>query len=115
MMQSEFEMRALILAPTARDGAVTQRLMSEIKVDATICSSVRLLVGEYARGAGVMIVTDDFLRTEHASDEIIQALSAQPEWSEIPVVCLTRAAADPSLNRLRDIPGMLFVERPVQA
>jgi hypothetical protein len=76
-------------------------------------------VREIERGAGVVIVTDDAVRTADLS-HLARWLSEQPAWSDLGFVLLTLRGGgidrNPALGRLTQVLGnVTFLERPFHA
>ncbi len=113
--RSSTEFRVLVLAPTARDAEVAARLLAEFAITAEQCSSQLGFAAEFARGAGVLVMTNDLARSDSLLQAVRHCLKSQPEWSEIPVICLARPGTTPEAQELRELPGVVLVDRPVQA
>jgi signal transduction histidine kinase/CheY-like chemotaxis protein len=105
------EARVLVLAPTKADAAVTLRVLKDSGITAEACESAAGVGRELLRGAGAIILTDD--ATSHDPlMELRHLLERQPPWSEVPVLVLARADS-PRLDDLRNVPGVVLLERPV--
>ena len=109
------EDRVLILAPAGRDCAVATALLAEARVDAAACSDLRSLAAAITVGCGMVIVTEEALRTTDPRP-LVAAIAAQPAWSDVPFVLLALSnQADRSLAATR-YTGLLgnvtIVERP---
>lgn len=107
------EQRVLVLAPTKRDGEITQGLITSTQLETFVCSSIEQLAAELHAGVGVLVITDDALF--HRQTGALQvALKQQPTWSELPIVALVRDMQDVSINRQLKLLGHVTVlERPV--
>jgi hypothetical protein len=57
----EYDRRVLVFAPIGHDGGLTQDLLRRAGIDGFVCSSVDHLIGEFVRGAGVIILTEEAL------------------------------------------------------
>jgi PAS domain S-box-containing protein len=109
-------LRALVLAPNGRDAPLIVMLLKDAGFEADICPHLGKLNEELRKGAGLAIIADEALeRTELRS--LVAFLSAQPAWSDIPVILLTHRGGGPERNpaalRLAAILGNVsFLERP---
>jgi PAS domain S-box-containing protein len=109
-------LRALVLAPTGRDSALTVSLLKEAGFTADICGDLPTLTSEMKRGAGLVIVADEAVQNADLR-AMVMVLSSQPAWSDIPIVLLTHHGGGPERNpaalRLGEILGNVsFLERP---
>ncbi|HST44676.1 MAG TPA: ATP-binding protein [Luteimonas sp.] len=110
------DLRVLIVAPTRRDGEVTRRLLHASGVDSEACADLRALVTELHRGVGALVLTDaaiaqpDFVR-------VVEALGAQPAWSDVPVVvlCQDRSEAPASTRALQLLTNVTLLDRPASS
>jgi two-component system, sensor histidine kinase len=105
------ETRVLVLPPTRADGLITLRLLAESGITAATCDTVSELERELRRGAGAIIITDDFSHRDPWA-ELRPLLDAQASWSEIPILVLARPDS-PRLDEIRTVPGAVLLERPV--
>ena len=111
--------RALILTPTGRDAQVAIELLAEARLPAEKVADLPALVIELNRGAGLVVIADEALRTSDIAP-LARWLDTQPAWSDIPLLILTRQGAGPERNptaaRLAEALGhVAFVERPFHA
>ena len=109
--------RILVLAPTGQDAA----LICEQLQAAGLCGLVCRDLGEFA--AAVLEGTATGLIAEEALDEsgvhrLIEALSAQPAWSDLPITILTNGEIHSGprnselTRKLADAGNVTLVERP---
>ncbi len=112
-MAAAIESRVLLLAPTARDAAVTIRLLAGAGIAAEAYADMTALVAQLHAGAGAVILTEHAARSLHPLGAV---LLAQPSWSELPIIALARDGqpTDP-VGHLRGLPGLVLLERPVRA
>ena len=110
------DVRVLVLAPYGRDAALAAAVLREAGLDAQACLDLAALEREIGRGAGLAVVAEEALAT--ADTHALSArLTAQPPWSDLPFVLLTRRAGGPERNpaamRAMELLGNVsFVERP---
>lgn len=111
---SVLETRVLLLAPTRRDGMVTQKLLGDAGLPCFICTSPRELVEEVSRGAAAIVMTDEIL-IDAEFESLVNVLSHQPAWSDLPSVLLVKSPAESVLadQNLRRLSNLTVVERPV--
>lgn len=78
-----------LIATTARDAVVTQRLLQAAGVQCTVLSGVRALDASVREGLGALMVTDLSL-VDGGGAQLARALGDQPPWSDLPVLALCR-------------------------
>src|ERR1051325_712516 len=110
--------RILVLAPTGRDAALTARFIGDAGLTAHICASVEELCERMHAGAGLAFITGEAL-TPDAMLCLVAALSAQPTWSDFPLVVLTSGGGETPanaevLNALGEAGNVTLIERPVR-
>lgn len=105
--------RVLILAPTARDAAITTELLRKGGVARSVCGSIRELIVEINSGVGAILMTEEVIN-DPGIDRLLMTLNGQPSWSEIPVVMMMRGGSDsPAAERLlRSMRNVTLLERP---
>jgi signal transduction histidine kinase/CheY-like chemotaxis protein len=110
---NDFERRVLFMAPTPRDGEITRSLLARARLACSMCSSLRELANETARGAGVLLLTEEALNGEGISD-LLHVLGAQPPWSDLPVVLLMPGGSQSEVaaRAVRELGNVTLLERP---
>ena len=105
--------RVLLLAPTAKDGEVTCRILSKAGVECVALRNMYELSKELGEGAGALLLTEEVFAAAGVG-EVLAALENQPPWSDIPVVMMMRGAADsPAARRLMgSLRNIILLERP---
>ncbi|HEY4275358.1 MAG TPA: ATP-binding protein, partial [Rhizomicrobium sp.] len=108
--------RALILAPTGRDGAVAMAMLREAGFPAEVHPDLEAIGAQIAAGAGLAIIADEAVMTSDLRP-LTQALADQPAWSDFPIILLTRHGGGPERNpaaaRLAELLGnVTALERP---
>jgi signal transduction histidine kinase len=111
--------RAIILAPTGRDGPLAAQILKEAGFPAEICASLPALVEELEKGAGLAIIADEAVHGTNLRP-LASFLERQPPWSDLPVILLTHHGGGPERNpaaaRFAEILGNAsFLERPFHA
>ncbi len=111
----DVEQRILILAPTTRDGLLTVELLAQDGIQTCLCNNISHLCDEMVTGAAVLILAQEHVLSDRANC-LQDALAAQAEWSDIPVILLTPPGQDSlvMLQRLEAIGHMTLIKRPVQ-
>lgn len=98
------EKRILIYAPTGSHAAQAAQLLQTAGIDSCACGDMTALLRELDAGAGAVAVAQDALKDD-ALRMLGQYIAAQPEWSDLPVLVLTRP--DAGLLELEDIAVLL--------
>ena len=55
------EQRVLLLAPTARDAAITESILAAARIACTPCASVSAVCTEMEAGAGALLLTEEIV------------------------------------------------------
>ena len=107
-----------VLAPSGRDGPLTERVLAEWSVRAVPYASVKALCHAIRRGTGVLLVAEEALRPG-AVDQLMAALGEQPAWSDLPIVVLTvegelSRMIPAGIKTLASRGNVIMLERPVR-
>ena len=86
---SSREHRVLLIPATRRDGDAICAFLGKHRIQCDICTDVAQAAKAVGEDAGVLLLTDQVFAVEGAY-LIVQALSRQPSWSDIPVVLLSK-------------------------
>ena len=81
--------RILVLAPTGKDAALAVDLLRREGMCSLVCADLLDVADEIPRGAGALILAEEALLPRELPI-LVDALSRQPAWSDIPVLLLTR-------------------------
>src|SRR5580658_3910660 len=108
--------RVLVLAPTLRDARVTRELLERANISSSPCDGALAIATALGAGVGAILMTDAAFTDPHF-DKLLEALTRQPPWSDIPVVLLCHAGpplplAAQMLDWLRSV---TLLERPTSA
>lgn len=108
--------RALILAPSGRDGPVAKDMLAEAGIRGDIVSGIGELVEALQAGAGCGVITEEALSGADLHP-LSEWLHHQPEWSDFPFVLLTQRGGglerNPEASRYLEVLGnVTFLERP---
>jgi signal transduction histidine kinase len=109
------EERLLVLAPTGRDAALCRDVLADAGVACVLCPDLPAVCRELADGAGALLLPEEALTGDGAAG-LATVLAAQPPWSDLPVLVLTRGGADSPLaaQALAALGNVMLVERPVR-
>jgi PAS domain S-box-containing protein len=112
------DQRILILAPTGQDATLMSRFLGDSGLGAEVCDGPEDLCAKIAEGAGLVFVTGEAL-TPHALPCLVEAVKAQPTWSDIPIVILTSGGGESpgnadALNMLAEVGNVTLIERPAR-
>src|SRR6185436_2461449 len=90
---ADVETRVLLLAPTARDGEITCRILANAGMVCCPVRNLHRLSEELRIGAGAVLLTDEAFSATGA-EELRAVLDSQPPWSEVPMVVMMPGALD---------------------
>ncbi|MBA3597723.1 MAG: response regulator [Methylibium sp.] len=103
--------RVIVLAPTARDGEVTARLLAGVSIHSVLGQGWRHAEDLIRAGAGALMVTDATL-ADPAFKGLLRALQSQPSWSNLPVLALCRHGHQASALREAGLRNLTVMDRP---
>jgi signal transduction histidine kinase len=109
--------RVLILAPIAHDAPAMAAVLKEQGLQSQTCGGAGECAERIRSGAGALIMTEEALESARF-DDVLQALEAQPPWSELPLIVLT-SGGESRLVKLLDVAAaavgtVTVLERPIQ-
>ena len=105
----------MIGALSGRDAALTSQVFDSVGIGNIVCSSVQDLMAQLARGAGALLVVEEII-SGPAMRWLSDYVAAQPTWSDLPILLMTRSGADSvdvqrAVERLGNVS---LLERPVR-
>lgn len=105
----------VVCAPTGQDAPLAARVFTAAGITSTICRDVEALVGQIARGAGALLLVEEVISGK-AIKPLLDYVAAQPTWSDIPILLLTRSGADSVDVRraVEHLGNVTLLERPVR-
>src|SRR3954452_16148446 len=111
----DLERRVLVLAPTERDAQNTTRILQRQGIGSTVCRDIDALCREIAIGAGAVVLTEETLGAAHLA-RLVAVIEAQPHWSDLPFVALTRGGPDSeaATHAMESLGNVILLERPVR-
>ena len=109
------EHRVLILAPTGLDAALSREILGQAELGVESVTTFAALLEKLEGGAGTLILTEEALLLDDIQ-KLMDALNAQPTWSDLPVLLLTRSGTDSvlALRALELLGNVMLLERPVR-
>jgi signal transduction histidine kinase/ActR/RegA family two-component response regulator len=107
--------RLLFLAPTDRDATTTRTMLAPLGVDIHACRGFAEVLAQLRIGAGAVLLAEE-AATAVQLDALESHLRAQPPWSDLPILLLTRHGADSEQvsNAVRMLGNVTLLERPVR-
>ena len=107
--------RLLFLAPTGRDGATTRAMLSPTAVEVHVCKDFGAVLVELRAGAGALLLPEEAVTLNQVED-LTSYLDAQPTWSDLPILVLTRHGADSEQagQAVQRLGNVTLLERPVR-
>jgi signal transduction histidine kinase/ActR/RegA family two-component response regulator len=116
MPTNNTEERILILAPVGQDAAAMSTLFHAHGCVARVCTTAGEVCDQLKAGSAVLLMTEEALELPQIPD-VLHELDAQPPWSELPLIVLTRGG-ESQLARLLNLMvkaagSMTLLERPL--
>jgi signal transduction histidine kinase len=111
--QAVRDRRVLVLPPTPRDGTMTRQLLAKADISADTVTSMTAVVRELRRGAGVLLLPEEAIAGGEV--ELLRELAAQPPWSDLPILVMTRPGANSAYaaHAVRVLSNVTLLERPL--
>jgi signal transduction histidine kinase len=108
------ERRVLILAPLGKDAALMESMLVKESVACIACDDLDCVGRELGRGAAAILVTEEALAQRDG--QLVDLISRQPPWSDLPILVLTRRGADSSAvaHAVSTLGNVTLLERPVR-
>ncbi|WP_437751481.1 hybrid sensor histidine kinase/response regulator [Sorangium sp. So ce1389] len=115
---SSCDERVLVLAPVGRDTPLLCRALDRCQLAPMACCHMAELARAVREGAGAVLLTEEALAPA-AMPDLLAALSAQPSWSDLPVVLLADArplarSNQQAIAALRAAGNLTVLDRPVR-
>jgi len=110
------ERRILIYAPLGKDAELACKVLESAKLVCHVCTSWQQLIDELDKGAGLILTVEEIL-TPVAVAPLTSFIVAQPTWSDLPVLVLTKSGSDASWIKgaYERFGNLTLLERPVRA
>ena len=112
------DLRVLIFTPFGKDAALIEKVLTSCSIPVDVCAGPAALVAAICEDAGAAIITEEVLQSA-AIGSIAEKLSAQPRWSDFPIIVLTgggmSTASTESAERSRaPLGNVSLLERPLR-
>ena len=111
------ERRILVFAPVGKDAPLTLEVLRRTDLEGHVCETAHGLCHEFARGAAVIMLTEEALE-DPGIDELMDLLRTQPPWSDIPVLLFADAERSEiylrTLRLLEGLRNVVLLERPIR-
>jgi two-component system, sensor histidine kinase len=107
--------RLVFLPATARDAATTESMLRPLGVELLVCRTFDELLQAVKAGAGAVLLPEEAVSSAHTAG-LRATLDAQPPWSDLPILILTRPGADSAETgeAVRTLGNVTLLERPVR-
>jgi signal transduction histidine kinase len=107
--------RFLVLPLTSRDAETSREVLKKAGIEVDVCESFDALLHELEQGAAAIAIAEEHMSATE-STRLASFLRAQPPWSDLPVLLLTRWGADSetAANAVRTLGNVTLLERPVR-
>ena len=108
----------LVFAPFGKDGALIERVLRQSTVTARVLPTMEEFEGAISEDAGVAIITEEVLQNG-AIATLAGRLSAQPPWSDFPIIVLTgsgmsTASTESAVRSRAPLGNVSLLERPLR-
>jgi two-component system, sensor histidine kinase len=105
--------RVLLLPATRRDGDATRTLLTSANLLCHICVDANELAREIERNVGAVVFTDEAFGDPNIA-KLLETMSRQPQWSDVPAVILCHAEAQWRLGTriLESLRNVTLLDRP---
>ena len=109
------ENRVLILMPTGRDAQLVRVTLAGVGISADTCDSSEKLLAAFTDSAGAVLIAEEAIEA-NALDDFVEALEAQPVWSDLPVIIFSSRNRNTEilLEKLGSRINVTMVERPIR-
>src|SRR5271166_1421570 len=108
----------LVFAPFGKDAALIERVLRQYAVNITALRTLEALGAAICEDAGAAIITEEVLQNG-AIGALARILSAQPPWSDFPIVVLTgsglsTASTESAVRSRAPLGNVTLLERPLR-
>jgi signal transduction histidine kinase len=117
-LDTDRDLHVLVLAPTGRDAILICTLLMKQGIPCTVCPTSEAALERMDEAAGALIVAEEVFTPSNIAVWGAK-ISAQPSWSDFPVIVLTVAGAvDPSSQKKvlfrKPLGNVVLLERPIR-
>ena len=108
----------LVFAPFGKDGVLIERVLHQSAAVTRLLTSVQDLEAAICEDAGAAIIAEEVLQNGTIS-ALAQRLSAQPPWSDFPIIVLTgsgmsTASTESAVRSRAPLGNVTLLERPLR-
>ncbi|SRR5579871_1230693 len=108
----------LVFAPFGKDAALIERVLRQSAVNITAFTELEVFGAAISGDAGAAIITEEVLQNG-AIGALAQRLSAQPPWSDFPLIVLTgsglsTASTESAVRSRAPLGNVTLLERPLR-
>ena len=109
------ERRVVICAPTGQDALLAVKVFEQSGIASAVSLHAEELVRHLRHGAGCVLLVEEALMGD-AMKMVADYMAAQPTWSDIPVLLMTRSGADSEVvqRAVSELGNVTLMERPVR-
>jgi PAS domain S-box-containing protein len=113
---TSLERKVLILPPTRRDGDVTCALLRDVGLDCDVVANAKILASQIGTSVGAVVLTDAVI-ADPGLHCVLDAIDQQPQWSDVPVILLSKAEAqsEADKSRFRKLTNLTWLDRPTSS
>ena len=112
------DLRVLVFAPFGKDAALIERVLAQSTVAIRTLATLQQLESAISGHAGAAIITEEVLQNG-AISALALKLSAQPPWSDFPIIVLTgsglsTATTESAVRSRAPLGNVTLLERPLR-
>jgi signal transduction histidine kinase len=112
------DLPVLIFAPFGKDGALVEKVLRQSAITTHILAAIQELEAAISEDAGAAVVTEEVLQNGTIAG-LAQRLSAQPPWSDFPIIVLTgsgitTATTESAVRSRAPLGNLTLLERPLR-
>lgn len=112
------DLRVLVFAPFGKDAALIERVLAQSAITIYTLPTFQQLEDAICENAGAAIVTEEVLQNG-AISALARKLSAQPPWSDFPIIVLTgsgfsTATSESAVRSRAPLGNVTLLERPLR-
>ncbi len=108
--------KVFVLPPTRRDGDVTCILLRDAGLDCDVVANAQSLAAHMNSSIGAVVLTDAVVNDPGLSS-VLDAIERQPQWSDVPVILLTRpdTQSPGDKHRFQKLTNLTLLDRPTSS
>jgi signal transduction histidine kinase/CheY-like chemotaxis protein len=112
---SDLEQRIIIFAPIGKDARLINQVLGQAGLACHTCPALGEVVHELEQGAAALFVIEEAFNSDFLR-ELTSYLAAQPTWSDLPVLVLSKEGLDsPAIQKIvEDVGNVSLLERPMR-